>query len=138
VAAEFEDTNVQVIAMRNECPEDYHSEEIWKAQNELMRLALKTHGITGIDAVFSSEEYGNQLASYFGAEHVLVDLSRTTSAGMTGGRPAGRISAASESDRTSSKTLLPTGHHRHRRLGHHLVGAVLRGGAQLRLLPRHG
>lgn len=78
LAAEFEDTNVQVIAMRNDCPEDYHSDEIWKAQNELMRLALKTHGITGIDAVFSSEEYGTQLAAYFGAEHVLVDLSRTT------------------------------------------------------------
>jgi len=78
LAAEFEDTNVQVIAMRNDCPEDYNSEEIWKAQNELMRLALKSKGITGIDAVFSSEEYGNQLADYFGAQHVLVDLSRAT------------------------------------------------------------
>jgi HTH-type transcriptional repressor of NAD biosynthesis genes len=67
---------VQVIGMRNDCPEDYFSDEIWKAQNELMRLALKSHGITGIDAVFSSEGYGTQLAEAFGAEHVLVDLSR--------------------------------------------------------------
>jgi NadR type nicotinamide-nucleotide adenylyltransferase len=78
LAAEFEDTNVQVIAMRNDCPEDYHSDEIWKAQNELMRLAMKSHGVTKVDAVFSSEEYGTQLADAFGAEHVLVDLSRTT------------------------------------------------------------
>lgn len=78
LAAEFEDTHVQVIAMPNDCPEDYHSREIWKAQNELMRLALKSHGIRAIDAVFSSEEYGTQLAEYFSAEHVPVDLSRAT------------------------------------------------------------
>ena len=78
LASAFEDSNVQVIAMPNDCPEDYHSEEIWKAQNELMRLALKSHGISGVDAVFSSEEYGAQLAGYFGAEHVLVDLTRAT------------------------------------------------------------
>ncbi|PTT59872.1 AAA family ATPase, partial [Arthrobacter sp. HMWF013] len=79
LAAEFAETpGVQVIGMRNDCPEDYHSEEIWKAQNELMRLALKSNGITSVDAVFSSEEYGAQLAEAFGAEHVLVDQSRTT------------------------------------------------------------
>jgi HTH-type transcriptional repressor of NAD biosynthesis genes len=79
LAAEFADTpGVQVIGMRNDCPEDYHSDEIWKAQNELMRLALKSHGIEAVDAVFSSEEYGPQLAEAFGAEHVLVDQSRTT------------------------------------------------------------
>ncbi|MCU1548880.1 MAG: putative transcriptional regulatory protein NadR (AsnC-family) [Arthrobacter sp.] len=76
---EFADCpGVSVIAMRNDCPEDYDSDEIWKAQNELMRLALKIHGITTIDAVFSAEEYGYQLAEAFGAEHVLVDPSRTT------------------------------------------------------------
>ncbi|MCY1674135.1 AAA family ATPase [Pseudarthrobacter sp. SL88] len=78
LAAEFEDTNVQVIGMPNDCPEDYHSDAIWKAQNELMRLALKTHGITAVDAVFSSEAYGTRLAGYFGADHVLVDQSRAT------------------------------------------------------------
>jgi NadR type nicotinamide-nucleotide adenylyltransferase len=68
---------VQVIGMRNDCPVDYLSADIWKAQNELMRAALKSHGISAIDAVFSSEEYGNQLAEAFGAEHVSVDLART-------------------------------------------------------------
>ncbi|ABK02093.1 putative transcriptional regulatory protein NadR (probably AsnC-family) [Arthrobacter sp. FB24] len=79
LAAEFEDiAGVHVIGMPNDCPEDYDSEEIWKAQSELMRLALKTHGVTEVEAVFSSEEYGAQLAQAFGAEHVLVDQSRTT------------------------------------------------------------
>lgn len=69
---------VQVIGMRDDCPEDYLSADIWVAHNELMRLALKSRGITEIDAVFSSEEYGTRLASAFDAEHVLVDLSRST------------------------------------------------------------
>ncbi|MFJ6538177.1 AAA family ATPase [Paenarthrobacter sp. NPDC091711] len=77
LAAEFNDVaGVEIIGMRNDCPEDYHSDEIWKAQNELMRLALKSHGVTSIDAVFSSEKYGARLAEAFGAEHVLVDPSR--------------------------------------------------------------
>ena len=79
LAAEFADTaGVQIIGMRYDCPEDYHSEEIWKAQADLMRLALKSRGVTAVDAVFSSEEYGARLAAAFGAGHVLVDQSRTT------------------------------------------------------------
>lgn len=79
LAEEFDGVGgVEVIGMRNDCPEDYYSDEIWKAQTELMRLALKSHGVTSIDAVFSSEEYGIQLAGAFDAEHVLVDLARTT------------------------------------------------------------
>lgn len=76
---EFADVEgVQIIGMRNDCPEDYDSDEIWKAQTELMRHALKLHGVTEVDAVFSSEEYGTRLAGAFDAEHVLVDLSRAT------------------------------------------------------------
>jgi HTH-type transcriptional repressor of NAD biosynthesis genes len=67
---------VQVIGMRNDCPEDYGSDEIWTAQSELMRLALKTHGVAAIDAVFSSEDYGPRLAAAFDADHVLVDPAR--------------------------------------------------------------
>lgn len=68
--------DVTVIGMRNDCPEDYHSDEIWKAQTELMRLALKTRGVERIDAVFTSESYGDRLAATFGAEHVPVDPER--------------------------------------------------------------
>jgi HTH-type transcriptional repressor of NAD biosynthesis genes len=77
IAAEFADhPHVDVNAQRDDCPEDYDSDEIWKAHSELMRLALKNSGVTSIDAVFTSEAYGYQLADIFGAEHVLVDAGR--------------------------------------------------------------
>ncbi|UWX95988.1 AAA family ATPase [Arthrobacter zhaoxinii] len=78
LAAEFEDTNVTVIGMPDDCPVDYTSRAIWKAHNELLRLALKSKGITAVDAVFSSEEYGATLAGDFGAEHVMVDKARSS------------------------------------------------------------
>ena len=77
LAAEFEGTNVDVIGMPDDCPVDYASRPIWKAHNEVLRLALKLNGITGIDAVFSSEPYGRELAADFGAAHVMVDRDRT-------------------------------------------------------------
>ena len=77
LAAEFDETNVTVIGMPNDCPEDYHSAAIWKAHDEALRLALKVSGITKVDAVFSSEEYGAELAAHFGAVHVMVDHART-------------------------------------------------------------
>ncbi|MDR6436819.1 NadR type nicotinamide-nucleotide adenylyltransferase [Paenarthrobacter nicotinovorans] len=78
LAEEFQEVKgVEIIGMPNDCPDDYHSDEIWKAQAELMRLALKSHGISSVDALFSSEEYGARLAGIFDAEHVLVDLSRS-------------------------------------------------------------
>lgn len=79
LAAEFADhPHVNVIAQQDDSPEDYDSDEIWKAHSELMRLALKNAGIATIDAVFTSEMYGYQLADAFGAEHVLVDAGRDT------------------------------------------------------------
>jgi HTH-type transcriptional repressor of NAD biosynthesis genes len=77
LAAEFDETNVTVIGMPDDCPEDYASPAVWKAHNELMRIALKLKGITTVDAVFSSEEYGKELAAAFDAEHVMVDSART-------------------------------------------------------------
>jgi len=68
---------VRVIAMKNDCPEDYDSDEIWFAQVELMRHALRNVGTYGdLNKVFSSEDYGAELADHFNAEHVLVDLNR--------------------------------------------------------------
>ncbi|MCC9204520.1 AAA family ATPase [Arthrobacter sp. zg-Y769] len=76
LAAEFEESNVTVIGMPDDCPVDYASRAIWKAHNEVLRLALKLKGITAVDAVFSSEEYGATLAEDFGAAHVMVDHAR--------------------------------------------------------------
>ena len=77
LSREFEDTNVTVIGVRDDCPVDYSSPAIWKAHNEVLRLALKLRGITSVDAVFSSEHYGQQLAADFGARHVMVDQARS-------------------------------------------------------------
>lgn len=78
LTAEFGQGNVSVIGMPNDAPVDYSSAAMWKAHNESLRLALKMNGITSVDAVFSSEEYGWQLAGDFGAAHVPVDPSRVT------------------------------------------------------------
>lgn len=77
LAAEFDGTNVTVIGMPDDCPVDYTSEAVWKAHNEVLRMALKMKGITAVDAVFSSEDYGWRLADGFGAAHVMVDRGRT-------------------------------------------------------------
>ena len=76
LAAEFEGTNVTVIGMPDDCPVDYASKAIWKAHNEVLRMALKLNKIMTVDAVFSSEDYGRQLAEDFGAIHVMVDRDR--------------------------------------------------------------
>lgn len=76
LGGEFDGGNVTVLAVRNDCPEDYASDEIWTAQQENMRLALKIHGVTSIDAVYTSEGYGDRLAAAFGAVHVAVDPQR--------------------------------------------------------------
>lgn len=79
ITAEFAgQPHISVIAQQDDSPEDYASDEIWKAHSELMRLALKNAGVTTIDAVFTSEAYGYQLAEAFDAEHILVDAGRST------------------------------------------------------------
>ncbi|WP_269938436.1 AAA family ATPase [Arthrobacter sp. HY1533] len=76
LAEEFDGDHVTVLPVRNDCPVDYASDEIWTAQVENMRWALKAHGMEKIDAVYSSEGYGDRLAAAFGAVHVSVDPAR--------------------------------------------------------------
>ena len=75
---EFDGANVTIVPVRNDCPVDYASDEIWTAQMENMRWALKVHGVENVDAVFSSESYGARLAAAFSAVHVPVDPQRRT------------------------------------------------------------
>lgn len=75
---EFDGGNVTVVPVRNDCPVDYESAEIWTAQMENMRWALKAHGVGAIDAVYTSEGYGDRLAEAFDAVHVAVDPVRQT------------------------------------------------------------
>ncbi|GIH14953.1 AAA family ATPase [Rugosimonospora africana] len=72
------DTTVTVVGIRCDAPTDYDDETVWAAQVALMRAAVATVTAEPVDAVFTSEEYGGQLASWFGAKHVPIDPDRTT------------------------------------------------------------
>ncbi|MFC8302949.1 AAA family ATPase [Specibacter sp. NPDC057265] len=78
LAEEFAGANVTVVPVRNDCPVDYASDEVWTAQVDNMRWALKIRGVEAIDAVYSSEDYGARLAAAFNAVHVCVDPQRST------------------------------------------------------------
>ncbi|MGW4299542.1 AAA family ATPase [Streptomyces sp. NPDC004646] len=70
---------VAVVGVVDDLPVDYDSPELWDGHVALMRQALATgpHE-TAVDAVFSSEPYGTELAHRFDAAPVLLDLGRTT------------------------------------------------------------
>lgn len=77
LSAEFAShRNVEILTQADDCPVDYDSDEMWKAHVELMRSVLKGAGVGKVDAVFTSEMYGYQLAEAFGAQHVVVDPER--------------------------------------------------------------
>jgi HTH-type transcriptional repressor of NAD biosynthesis genes len=54
-------------------PVDYDDPAIWDLHCAVFRTAA---GVDRVDAVFSSEPYGDELARRFGAVHVCVDLPR--------------------------------------------------------------
>ena len=72
---------VKITGVWDDLPVDYESEEIWQAQVDLMKVGLDElrgypNDIPAVDAVFSSEEYGYKLATYFDAAPVVVDVER--------------------------------------------------------------
>ncbi|MCW2622992.1 MAG: transcriptional regulator [Frankiales bacterium] len=75
--------HVRIAGVRDDHPVDYDSEQAWRVHTDLMRTAVARAAIldgnpdrAGVDAVFSSEPYGAQLAARFGAAAVLVDVGR--------------------------------------------------------------
>ncbi len=68
--------NVTVIGVLDDAPVDYDSEIAWVAHHRLMVAALANRRIPTIDAVFSSEAYGGELAARFNAASVIDDLER--------------------------------------------------------------
>src|ERR1700753_4164531 len=62
-----------VVGIYDDTPVDYDDEDIWAAHCRIFATAL---GGDRIDAVFSSEAYGAELARRFDAEHVSVDPGR--------------------------------------------------------------
>lgn len=67
---------VTVTGVRCDVPVDFGSEAIWTAQVAVMRAALEGNGRPPVDAVVSSEPYGDELAARLGAKHVSVDPGR--------------------------------------------------------------
>lgn len=83
--AEAGEPTVTVTGVVCDAPVDYGDRSVWAAQVAVMRAALAVAGRPAgrgpgrppVDAVFSSEPYGAELADRFGARHVSVDPSRS-------------------------------------------------------------
>jgi HTH-type transcriptional regulator, transcriptional repressor of NAD biosynthesis genes len=67
---------VVVTGVTCDIPVDYGDASIWAAQVAVMRAALARDRRPAVDAVFSSEPYGAELAEWFGTAHVAVDPAR--------------------------------------------------------------
>lgn len=78
------DAGVAVIGDLDDHPMNFHDDAIWELHTDIARAVLARRAIADgdpaaahADAVFSSEEYGPELARRLGAAHVLVDHDRT-------------------------------------------------------------
>jgi NadR type nicotinamide-nucleotide adenylyltransferase len=78
----FSDTpHVRIVGELDDVPVNYGDEAIWLAHVDIMREAVAQADraftqLPPVDAVFTSEPYGDQLASYFECSHVCLDQSR--------------------------------------------------------------
>jgi HTH-type transcriptional regulator, transcriptional repressor of NAD biosynthesis genes len=68
-----EHPDVHVVGTYDDTPIDYDDPDIWAAHVAIFQAAIQG---ASIDAVFSSESYGPELARRFGAVHVSVDPPR--------------------------------------------------------------
>lgn len=75
---------VEIVGVTDDYPVDYDSDQVWDSHVGLIRAALgratvlagRHPAAAAVDAVFSSEDYGQELARRLGARHLLVDLER--------------------------------------------------------------
>ncbi|MEU9302698.1 AAA family ATPase [Streptomyces sp. NPDC048269] len=63
----------EVVGAVDDVPVDLHDPAVWEAHMAIFRSAVAGP----VDGVFTSEEYGTELARRFGAEEVCVDPART-------------------------------------------------------------
>ncbi len=71
------DPGVAVLGDLDDHPIDYHDDAVWTdhvavARSVLARRAIADGGTPVVDAVYSGEDYGPELAARLGAEHVAV------------------------------------------------------------------
>ena len=71
---------VDVVGIIDNLDVDYEDEQVWAGHVALMRQAIRDsrHAAQPIDAVFSSEAYGAELARRFDAADVRLDQARAT------------------------------------------------------------
>jgi NadR type nicotinamide-nucleotide adenylyltransferase len=72
-----DDARISIAGIADDHPVDYEDDAIWSAHVALMREAARSVTSMPVDAVFTSEPYGEELGRRLGARHVLVDLDRT-------------------------------------------------------------
>lgn len=72
IEAVHQGANITVKPVIDHVYDDYDSKPIWKAHQTLMENKLESFP----DVVFTSENYGVELAQNFKAEHVCVDIKR--------------------------------------------------------------
>jgi HTH-type transcriptional repressor of NAD biosynthesis genes len=68
--------NVFIAGGLDEHPVDYGDPAVWEAHMAVFRAVLAQLTAEPVDAVFTSEPYGEELARRFDARNVLVDLDR--------------------------------------------------------------
>jgi HTH-type transcriptional regulator, transcriptional repressor of NAD biosynthesis genes len=74
---------LRIVAELDDVPIDYQDAVIWALHVDIMRQALERadreheQAAIPVDAVFSSEAYGDELARHFSAAHVCLDGART-------------------------------------------------------------
>ncbi|THA52631.1 AAA family ATPase [Streptomyces sp. A1136] len=68
-----EHPGAHVVGAVDDIPVDLHDPAVWEAHMAIFRAAVPRR----VDAVFTSEAYGSELARRFGAQEVLVDRERT-------------------------------------------------------------
>ncbi|PYC67638.1 transcriptional regulator [Streptomyces tateyamensis] len=74
-----DEPQVAVVGTMDDLPVDYQDEAVWAGHVQLMREAVAAAPpAPPVDAVFSSEPYGTELAHRFGAAPVLLDTPRQT------------------------------------------------------------
>jgi HTH-type transcriptional repressor of NAD biosynthesis genes len=72
------DLNIRIAGIRCDAPVDVTGQQIWAAQVAAMRAALLNAGApSSVDAVFCGDDYGTELARWFGA--TAVQMNRTGS-----------------------------------------------------------
>jgi HTH-type transcriptional regulator, transcriptional repressor of NAD biosynthesis genes len=71
-------SGVTVSGIACDVPVDFGDPVIWAAQVAVIRAALDRDRRPPVDAVFTSEDYGPELARRLGADHVAVDPARRT------------------------------------------------------------